>query len=284
MDNEGVIQPIRAFGPPMDPATPRRWEELTTEEAGRLPATAVAVLPFASIEQHGPHLPLNTDLLIAQAIVDAALTRLPAAIPALSLPALAVGHSPEHGGFPGTLTAAPETLLALGRDVAGSLHRSGIRRLVLFNAHGGNPPILQLLAVELRTRLGMLVAVPALWGADGLPAGLVAPDEAAYGLHGGAVETALILHLRPDLVRTGRIGAFPSSAAGLDRVHRQLRVHGANTLGWATQDLNPSGAIGDARGADATLGGRILDHAAGALATLIEELHRLPAGWLKDRS
>ena len=100
----------------MHPVSPRRWEELTTEEAGQLPANAVAVLPFASIEQHGPHLPLNTDLLIAQAIVEAALARLPAALPAVSLPAVPFGHSPEHGGFPGTLTAAAETLLALGRD------------------------------------------------------------------------------------------------------------------------------------------------------------------------
>lgn len=268
----------------MHPVSPRRWEELTTEEAGQLPANAVAVLPFASIEQHGPHLPLNTDLLIAQAIVEAALARLPAALPAVSLPAVPFGHSPEHGGFPGTLTAAAETLLALGRDIAGSLHRSGIRRLVLFNAHGGNPPILQLLAVELRTRLGMLVAVPALWGADGLPAGLVDPGEAAWGIHGGAVETALILHLRPDLVRSDRIGAFPSSAADLDRAHRQLRVHGVNALGWATQDLNPTGAVGDASRADAALGKRILDHASAALATLIEELHHLPADWLKDRA
>lgn len=267
----------------MHPVSRRRWEELTTEEAGRLPATAVAVLPFASIEQHGPHLPLNTDLLIAQAVVDAALARLPPAIPALSLPTLPIGHSPEHGGFPGTVTAAPETLLALGRDVAGSLHRSGLRRIVLFNAHGGNPPILQLLAVELRTRLGMLVAVPALWGAEGLPAGLVAPDEAAWGIHGGTVETSLILHLRPDLVRSDRIGAFASSAAGLDRAHCQLRVHGDSVLGWAAQDLNPAGVVGDASRADAGLGRRILDHAAGALATLIEELHRLPADWLKDR-
>lgn len=266
----------------MHPVNPRRWEDLTTEEAGRLPADAVAVLPFASIEQHGPHLPLNTDLLIAQGIVDAALARLPAAIPALALPALPIGHSPEHAAFPGTLTVAPETLLALGRDVAVSLHRSGIRRLVLFNAHGGNPPVLELLAVELRARLHMLVAVPALWGADGLPAGLVAPEEAAYGIHGGAIETALILHLRPDLVRTGRAGAFPSAAVALDRSHRQLRVHGRNALGWATQDLNPAGAVGDAGAADAGLGQRILNHAAGALATLVEELHGLPGDWLKD--
>lgn len=265
----------------MHPVSPRRWEQMTTEEAGRLPADTVTVLPFASIEQHGPHLPLNTDLLIAQAIVDVALARLPASIPALALPVLPIGHSPEHGGFPGTLSAAPETLLALGRDVAASLHRSGIRRMVLFNAHGGNPPVLELLAVELRTRLGMLVALPALWGADGLPAGLVAPEEAAYGIHGGAIETALILHLRPELVRTARAGSFPSAAAALDRAHRQLRVHGRNALGWATQDLNPTGAVGDAGQADAGLGKRILEHAAGALATLVEELHRLPADWLK---
>jgi creatinine amidohydrolase len=203
-------------------------------------------------------------------------------VPALALPALAIGHSPEHAVYPGTLTAAPETLLALGRDVAGSLHRAGVRRLVLFTAHGGNPPVLELLAVELRTRLGMLVALPALWGADGLPAGLVVPEEVAYGIHGGTVETALVLHLRPDLVRTGRAGAFASAAAGLDRAHRQLRVHGRNALGWASQDLNPSGAVGDAGAADGALGKRILDHAAGALATLVEELHRLPADWLKD--
>lgn len=249
---------------------PRRWEELTTLDIAALPPGTVAILPVSATEQHGPHLPLNTDAVINAGILDRALSLLPDHVPALALPPWVYGFSPEHTGFPGTLTLPAEALLAGWRAVAEGVHRAGLRRLVLFNSHGGNPPVMELLAFELRQRLGMLV-VPVSWGRFGLPDGLFPPEEVAWGIHGGAVETSLMLHLRPDLVRADKLTDFPSAAARLGTT--ALRLH---DIGWAAEDLNPAGVVGDARLASAGKGAAVLEHAARGLATLVGEVAAYP--------
>jgi creatinine amidohydrolase len=258
----------------------RRWEELTSAEAARLPPDTVAILPFAATEQHGAHLPLGTDAMIGRAVLGRALELLPDAVPALALPELAVGHSPEHTDFPGTLSLAPETLLALGRDLAAGVHRAGVTRIVLFNSHGGNPPVLELLAIEMRMKLGML-AVPAHWWRLAPSPGLFGPDEAAWGIHGGAVETSVLLHAQPDLVRGAEVRNNPSAAPALAAAHRLLGAQGPTSFAWAAQDLNPSGVVGDAGLASAEAGAQLVEDAALALAQLIGEVHRLPADALK---
>lgn len=256
----------------------RFWDELTTEEFRALPPGTVAILPVAATEQHGPHLPLATDAVINRGILERALTLLPPALPALALPAQAVGHSPEHTGFPGTLTLRAETARTAWTELAEGVQVAGVRRLVLFNSHGGNPPLLDLMAVDLRVRLGLLV-VPASWTRFGYPPGLFPPEELEFGIHGGAVETSLMLHLRPDLVRRDRIADFPSAARAVAAGNRVLRSHGRIGTGWMTADLNPAGAVGDARLATAEAGRALLEHAAAALATLVGEVHRLPLPW-----
>ncbi|QJE73079.1 creatininase family protein [Aerophototrophica crusticola] len=249
---------------------PRRWEELTSPDIAALLPETVAILPVSATEQHGPHLPLNTDAVINAGILDRALSQLPDSVPALALPPWVYGFSPEHLSFPGTMTLPAEALLAGWRAVAEGVHRAGLRRLVLFNSHGGNPPVMELLAFELRQRLGMLV-VPVSWGRFGLPDRLFPEDELKWGIHGGAVETSLMLHLRPDLVRADKLADFRSAAAGLRT--KALRLH---DIGWAAQDLNPAGVVGDTTLATAGKGAAVLEHAARGLATLLEEVAAHP--------
>lgn len=253
----------------------RDWSALTTAEAARLPAGTVAILPIAATEQHGPHLPLSTDTDIATGILARALALLPDDVPALALPMLAVGHSPEHSAFPGTLTLRAETLLRLLAELAEGVAAAGVRRLLLFTSHGGNPPVLDLSAVDLRVRLGLFV-VPVHYERFGLPDGLFDERERRWGIHGGAVETSLMLHLRPDRVHPSAFADFPSRAEEVAAANTHLRLHRA---GWMAQDLNPAGVVGDPRAATAEKGRAVLEHTARGLAALIAEVaaHPLPA-------
>jgi creatinine amidohydrolase len=141
-------------------ALPRRWDELAWTDFARLPRDAVAILPVAAIEQHGPHLPLRVDAALAEAILARALEIAPAGMPLLALPLQAVGHSPEHARFPGTLALRAETALALWEDIGASVARAGLRKLVVFNSHGGQPQLVDVLCTRLRAAHGMFAPTP----------------------------------------------------------------------------------------------------------------------------
>ena len=255
------------------------WIELTTDDVAALEAArCVAVLPVGAVEQHGPHLPLGTDTIIAEGIVSRALALLPEGPTVLVLPTQAIGHSPEHGAFHGTLGHEAETLLAAWTRIGADLCRSGVRRLVVFNAHGGQPQIVDLVAQRLRALHAMLV-VRANYMAWPLPAGLVDLDEAAHGHHGGMIETAIMLALRPDLVRLDKAADFASSARDLAAVHRRFGHDGRLGFAWQAQDLNPAGVVGNAAAATAEMGDRLLAHHARRLADLIGDA----AGFDLDR-
>src|SRR5512134_3307056 len=167
-----------------------RWEELATTDFARLdPREAVAILPVAAIEQHGPHLPLGTDALICDAIIDEALARLDPAAPVLRLPTQRPGHSPEHARFPGTLSLRAETVLALWTDIGRSVAAAGLRKLVLFNSHGGQGALVDLVAQALRCEASMTVARCSYYR-FALPEGWISERERQFGLHGGQVETS----------------------------------------------------------------------------------------------
>lgn len=253
---------------------PARWSELTTVDfADPAIRDAVAILPVAAIEQHGPHLPLGTDAVISQGIVDAALGLLEPDLPALALPIQEIGTSQEHLAFAGTLSFDARTLIRLWTEIAEGVHRAGLRKLLIFNSHGGQAGVPELIAVDLRARLGMVVA----WaspGAFGVPPGAVDPHEAAHGLHGGLKETAMLLHLRPDLVRPEAAADFRSEGERMAADYGQLRASGRIGFGWQAQDLNPAGVVGNAAAATPELGRELVRHAAQGLAELIADLVR----------
>ena len=199
--------------------TSRFWADLATTDFARLDAErTVAVLPVAATEQHGPHLPLSVDADLADGIVAAALPHLPADAPVLFLPTQAVGFSPEHARFAGTLTLRAETLLRLWTEIGDSVADSGVKKLVLFNAHGGQVGLMDPVARDLRARRGMLVYsvnwfnLPLL-DAQGRDAGaLFSADEHRFGIHAGDIETSMMLALRPERVCMRHARNFRSSS------------------------------------------------------------------------
>jgi creatinine amidohydrolase len=260
------------------PLPSRYWQDLPWPAFRDLPADTVAVLPVAAIEQHGPHLPVSVDTTINQGLLTAALACLPSDAPVLVLPTQAVGLSVEHTRFPGTLTSSAETLLALWTEIGESVARAGVRRLVIFNSHGGQPQLVDLVCRRLRIRARMF-AVGCMWPRLGMPPGLDDPE----GIHGGLVETAVMLHLAPERVDMAHARNFRS--AWLDRAPHftTLVPEGGIGFGWETQDLHPAGALGDASRATETAGAGIVSHIAARLAVLLQEVQRFDIdGWLRD--
>ncbi len=273
----------RALGSKTMADLPRRfWHEMTSADFALAdPERWVAVLPAGAVEQHGPHLPLVVDAAINQGILARTLARLPAALPVTALPMTWVGRSEEHLDYPGTLTHSAETLRRMWYEIGASVARAGVRKLLILNSHGGQIQIMQIVARQLRIDHGMFVAAVS-WPQLGLPDGLVDAGERRHGIHAGQVETSLMLALHPDLVRMAEARDFVPLTKRADDDFPILMGLGAAGFGWQAQDLDPSGAAGDAAAADAGLGEAILDHAAARLTALLEEMVRYPLANLVD--
>jgi creatinine amidohydrolase len=258
------------------------WQNLTTRDFAVLDADqTIALLPVAAVEQHGPHLPLATDALINEGIIAATLERLPRSPTVLVLPAMAVGTSLEHADFPGTLSIDAETLLRAWVDVGASVARAGLRKLVIFNSHGGQRALVDLAALRLRAVHDLFV-VRASYFSFGAPEGLFDADEWRHGIHGGEVETSLLLHLNPALVRREALEDFVSLGAQLARKNELLGTEKPVGFAWKAQDLNPAGVCGNAAAADARRGARYLEHLAQSLVRLLTEVGATPLGVIAD--
>lgn len=264
--------------------TPSRfWHDLaTTDFASPAMERSIAVLPVAATEQHGPHLPLSVDSDLAHGIVSAALPHLPAESPALFLPVQTIGYSPEHAAFRGTLTFKAETVIRLWTEIAESVAASGVRKLLIFNTHGGNVGLLDVVARDLRARLGLLVYTASWFN---LP--LIGPDgedvsarfsasEHRFGVHGGQIETAMMRALAPEKVHMEAAQDFHSTSKDRAAVFPILGNGRSAKLAWAAQDYNPAGAMGNASAATAEDGRALLEASGRALAQLIGEIDQLP--------
>ncbi|HLI10751.1 MAG TPA: creatininase family protein [Alphaproteobacteria bacterium] len=262
----------------------RFWQDMTTEDfAGLDAARVVAVLPVAAIEQHGPHLPLAVDAILNDGILKRTLELLPPSFPVTVLPALPIGRSDEHGDFAGTLSLSPETVIRLWSEVGDGVAKAGLRKLVLFNSHGGQPQLLDIVGRQLRIRHKMLVVqVNAYRLVDA--SGMFEESEIKHGIHGGAIETSMMLHLRPDLVRVEKIGNFMPASLRLAKDYAHVQAHGRVPFSWLTQDLNAAGACGDATQASAARGRELIEQAAQSFRAILEEASRMPLDVLKDRA
>ena len=270
------------------PTRSRQWSDLTTADFDSIDRSrAIAVLPLGATEQHGPHLPLSVDANLAHSMVEVSAGHLPADLPVLFLPVLRLGHSPEHAAFAGTLSLKAETVIRLWTDIAESVLASGVHKLVLFNAHGGNVGLMDVVARELRVRLGMLVYgvswfnLP-LHTSDGRDVmARFSAEELRFGVHGGQLETAMMMALKPRLVRQAKLQNFASTSQRRAREFPILGNGKSAKLAWAAQDLNPEGAAGDAASATLEDGLALVDAGGRALAQLLQEIDRLPPDTLR---
>jgi creatinine amidohydrolase len=251
------------------------WDHSTKDFAEMDMANLVAILPVAATEQHGPHLPIKVDAAINQGMIAEAVGLMPDDLPVLVLPMMPIGKSNEHHAFPGTLSLSHETLFRLWFDIGESVLRAGCRKLILFNSHGGQPQVADIVARELRVRHEMFV-VTATWWNITKQDDLFSAMELKHGIHGGEVETSVMLHLHGDLIAMEHAANFAPLSIEIEKAGGMLTPEGAVGFGWQTQDLEPSGACGDAASADATRGSIVVQRAAEALVQLCREVHAYP--------
>ena len=244
--------------------------------AGRV----IAVLPLGAHEQHGPHLPFETDTLIAEGIVERLKSALPAGLPVTFLPAESVGYSLEHMDVEGTKTLSFAEATERWLGIAERLAKQGIRKFVMLNAHGGNSPVMTVVATEARVRFAML-AVATSWTRFGLPDGVVTPEEKAIGIHGGDIETSVMLALHPDKVDMAKAADFPSRQTEFAARFRHLRAYGPHAFGWKMSDLNAEGVAGNAAAATAEKGEALIAHAVKGLVELLEDVDTFDVAQLR---
>jgi creatinine amidohydrolase len=256
------------------PVPPRDWSDIDWSAADAAAAARwIAVLPLAATEQHGPHLPLETDVMIGEAYLARVRELLPDDSPVTFLPIQRIGISTEHIDFRGTLTLSAETALkewtALGESVA----RAGLRKLVMVTSHGGNSAAMTLVAQELRAYHGML-AVTTSWSRFGVPQGLFPEEELRHGVHGGAVETSIMLAKYSEHVRRDAIADFAASSIAMEKQYRWLSTQRPAPFAWQAQDLNRSGAVGNATLATAAKGRQLIEHGARRFIELLDDVDK----------
>lgn len=245
----------------------RFFAYLTWKQVEALPKDkTMLVLPTAAIEQHGHHLPLATDTLISNLLLGKALELLPADFPIYALPPVCYGKSNEHIGFPGTLTVSASTLMAVVREIGASIHAAGFRKLVIFNTHGGNTAVIQVMARDLRAEFGLRVFCLS----GGGPLEGLSRQEAKYGFHANEMETAVLLAATPELVHTDQYTV--NYIAQVDQPGVLLPEGGAATFAWLTRDIAPSGVMGDPTPATAENGERWIASMAKWIAGALQEM------------
>jgi creatinine amidohydrolase len=257
-----------------------RWTENDPTLAAEDRRGWIAVLPLGAHEGHGPHLPLDTDTLIAGGITARLMAVLPVHLPVTTLPVEPIGYSPEHLDVPGTRSLGYAQAIERWLAIAEGLHQKGVHKLVLLNAHGGNSPLLTIVATEARVRFDMLVVATA-WTRFGQPEGWIAPQDKAIDIHGGDIETSVMLALHPERVQMDKAERFGSRQAEFAARFAHLRAYGPHAFGWKMSDLNPKGVAGDASAATAQKGEQLIAHAVRGLVALLEDVAAFDAATLR---
>ncbi len=252
------------------------WMDFAAREFDRIdPMKAIAILPIAAVEQHGPHLPVGVDTFINQGLLEMLVPRIPEAMDVRILPVQAIGKSNEHIWARGTISHVATNLIDAWTQVGLEVARAGIRKLVIVNSHGGNEDVMSIVARELRVRAGMLVVRSGWRFAQ--PEGLLSETERRHGIHGGDAETSLMLHLRPDLVEMDRAVDFTAIHARDEAEYTYLRPTGSgHAYAWIASDVNPAGAAGNASLATGEKGRLLAESHVAGMVELLEEVERFP--------
>jgi creatinine amidohydrolase len=264
------------------PVPPRDWTDIHWPDfAGTARERWIAVLPLAATEQHGPHLPLGTDVMIAQAYLARVRELLSDTAPITFLPLQPVGLSTEHIDFPGTLTLPTELALKSWFAFGESVARAGLKKLVMVTSHGGNSAAMSIVAQDLRARHGLLVVTTG-WSRLSAAGDLFSAEELQHGIHGGAIETSIMLARYRQHVRVEAIADFRSSAIDMQKTYRRLSTHRPAPFAWQAQDLHASGAVGNATQASAEKGERLIDSGARAFCELLADVDRFDPKMLSN--
>jgi creatinine amidohydrolase len=244
----------------------RNFAYLNWKQVEALPQDEVMlVLPTAAIEQHGHHLPLATDTLIGNVLLGRAMELLPSELAIYVLPTVCYGKSNEHIGFPGTMAMSAATYMSVLHDIGASVAATGIKKLVLYNSHGGNSALNDVMARDLRAEFGLRtyhMGASAGANADGLSA-----QETKYGFHAGEWETAVLLRATPELVDTSAYTV--NYVARVEDEDILSPERGAVNFAWLTRDIAESGVMGDPRPATAQSGEKWIAAAAAQVAAAL---------------
>lgn len=242
-------------------------------------ANVVIIQPVGAIEQHGPHLPIVVDAAIGTAVLGNALAQLPTEIPAYALPPLCYGKSNEHWHFPGTITLSASTLLAVLMEVAESLYRSGFRKLIFLNSHGGQPQVIEIAARDLHQQYADFMVFPLFtWRVPHAGSEVLSAQEREYGIHAGDAETSIMLSILPDQVHMDRaVKEYPQQLPQ----DSLLSMEGKLPFAWMTRDLSQSGVLGDATIASRAKGDRLLATVTAGWVQVIQDVYHFqqPQAW-----
>lgn len=253
----------------------RRYEDLTGPEIKtEISPSSILLLPIGAVEQHGPHLPMSVDRVIADETATAVVAECGDDLDVWQLPTLAISKSNEHAWSPGTLYLSPETMLAVVRDIGRAAASTGVERLVLLNAHGGNTTHLGTALRELRLQFGLKTFLmhPSLPPAYG---GVSTAEELGMGIHGGLHETSVFMHLRPGEVHLDKAERkVPEALAE----NHHVKFGGSVSFGWLSNDFDPQGYIGDPTGATPQLGKQLFEQAVATLAAAMAEIKTFDFG------
>ena len=247
-----------------------------------LDENAIGILPVGATEAHGPHLPITTDCDIAEGHLSALGTYLATDINAVVLPVQRIGASLEHAHLDGTQSKSVPDLIAEWFDICRAFHRAGGRRLVIVSSHGGNSAAVDTVILEARARLRLL-AVGTAWMRFGRPEGLFSEAERKYGIHGGDIETSLMLHYWPEKVAMDSARDFRSALADIEPAMAQLTGYGPHRFGWLSTDFNSEGVVGNAHAASAEKGAALSDHILTRFCALLEDVARFDLGWFDQQ-
>ena len=258
------------------------WSEFPSSAFSAIdPEVTIAVLPVAAIEQHGPHLPVSTDTAIMQGMLEETFGRLPDGLDVRFLPIQTIGKSDEHIRQPGTLTLPPIALIEAWTEIGASVARTGIRKLVVINSHGGNEEVIGIVTRQLRVRFDML-AVKTSWEKLGVPPELFSEVEIKQGIHGGDLETSLMLHFWPELVDMAKARNFHSSFAHAAGEFELLRPTGPQAFAWLAEDLNEAGVVGNAAAATADKGRAVAEYQTERFVRLLQDVCKARLGeWVR---
>jgi len=246
---------------------------LTSKQVKELPdkEKAVIVLPVASIEQHGPHLPVYTDSLINQAVLSQAFSLLPEDFPIWFLPLLPYGKSNEHAGLAGTFTLTSETFIQVLKEIARNVARNGFKRLAIVNTHGGNAEIVDFVIRDIREEtdlyvFGLQVGLRIGTNVEGLG---LSDDEKVFGIHASDIETSVLLHICPELVH---MDVAPDGTPLHLKELNTPPFMGPLNFAWLTRDISRTGVLGNAQTANAAKGAEFGSRAARELAGIFKQI------------